>query len=231
MPPTLVFKLASPSGCVPDSAGPRADDPQAEASHSAPVDSSLAQAPAPGEVELATRLRQGEEAAFTEIYRAHHAPLYRFALQMGAPNGLAEELVHDVFVELMRSPQGFRPGRGSLRSYLFGVARHRLVDQWRRGRREVSWEEPGTLAGEPPSPDNVSEELSRRQELAQLSRALAALPWEYREVVVLCDLQEMPYQEAARILRCRTGTIASRRHRAHKLLQERLQRNRRGKES
>ena len=58
--------------------------------------------------------------------------------------------------------------------------------------------------------------------LDSLRRALLALPELYREVVVLCDLEEMTYADAAAVLECSAGTIASRLHRAHNILRARL---------
>ncbi len=66
------------------------------------------------------------------------------------------------------------------------------------------------------------DEMSRTEAIEAVRRAVLALPERYREVVVLCDLQEMSYGETAEILGCAIGTVRSRLHRARALLIEKL---------
>ncbi len=171
--------------------------------------------------------RATSEADFAALYRRHHPALYRFARQMGAQSQIAEEIVQEVFLELIRHPDHFQPRQGTLRGYLFGIGRNLLHNYWRRQRGEASWDH---LVSEPDDQGRAALALDQGRdhdrELHRLQTALAELPWRYREAVVLCDLQEINYSEAAHILRCRPGTVASRRHRGYKLLQARLRRMR-----
>ena len=72
------------------------------------------------------------------------------------------------------------------------------------------------------APDNPLDDLTRREGIIALERAVRALPPHYREVVVLCNLEEMSYADAAEALDCAVGTVRSRLHRAHALLVDKL---------
>ena len=165
------------------------------------------------------------EQAFTTLYQRRHEAVYRFALQMSGSPSVAEEVTQEVFLVLLREGNGYDPSRGPLASYLYGVAR-RLV--WRRvaqDRAHVRIEEEEE-DGRTPEPliarSEVETDLARDQAVRSLRRAILALPAGYREAVVLCDLHELSYADAARALGCAVGTVRSRLHRARALLSERL---------
>ena len=82
--------------------------------------------PGPPDDDLYRRLRSGDEPAFTELYGRWQGPLYRFALRMSGQPTLAEDVVHEVFMTLIRGQAGYDPQRGPLGAYLYGVARHQL---------------------------------------------------------------------------------------------------------
>jgi RNA polymerase sigma-70 factor (ECF subfamily) len=70
------------------------------------------------------------------------------------------------------------------------------------------------------------DELSRQRDLRDLRRAILSLPPRYREIVVLCDLQDVSYADAAQAIGCAVGTVRSRLHRARQLLTQKMQRAR-----
>src|SRR5690606_28185133 len=113
--------------------------------------------------------------------------------------------------------------RGALLSYLYGMARN-LVLRALASRPGVPLETDGR-----PAAGDLFEDLTRRQLAAAVRRAVLRLPPRYREVVVLCDLEEMDYAEAAHVLGCAVGTVRSRLHRARALLAGKL-RPRQGRE-
>jgi RNA polymerase sigma-70 factor (ECF subfamily) len=166
----------------------------------------------------------GEEEAFLALYRRWQAAMYRFALQMSGDRQLAEEATQDVFLELIRGVGRFDPARGAVRSWLFGVARHLVARRMRAERRyETIDDGVDNEAGEPgPAGTGALGELARAELRESVRQAVLSLPPHYREVVVLCDLQELPYQEAARVLECAVGTVRSRLSRARALLAEKL---------
>ena len=178
--------------------------------------------------ELLLRMRSGDEEAFVALYRRRQAAIYRFALHMCGSAPAAEDITQDVFVALIREECGFDPDRGTLSGYLFGIARKLVLRFLERGRSDVALElEPDDSSRpELAVDDNPLADLTHREGIEALRRAVAALPRRYREVVVLCDLEEVDYADAAVILGCPIGTVRSRLHRARALLLEKLQQER-----
>jgi len=176
---------------------------------------------------LLKRSAKGDESAFTELYRRHQAPLYRFALRMTGNSWAAEEIVQDVFMTLVREPKKYDSKRGTLGAFLYGVARNRVMKHLERAPRDVSLDERGDAGQEAHvelqeqmTPARWAELRERRD---QVHAAVVELPPEFREAIVLCELEEMSYDEAARILDCPVGTIRSRLHRGRALLLAKLE--------
>jgi RNA polymerase sigma-70 factor, ECF subfamily len=152
---------------------------------------------------------------FTALYRIHHPAVFRFALSMTWDRAAAAEVTQDVFVWLLHHPDSFDPGRGELNSFLLGVARKLLQRHGRTDRRLVPLEEGAHAAMEAPEDEQAGVEALRA--------AIAALPLRYREVVVLCDLEGLTYEEAAVAAGCAIGTVRSRLHRARQFLSRKLE--------
>jgi RNA polymerase sigma-70 factor (ECF subfamily) len=131
----------------------------------------------------------------------------------------ADDVVQETFLAVLRGSGNYDPTKGSLGSYLFGIARHFVLK--RLGGREIAsfdldeHDEQTAWADERPS---VLDCLSREETIKAVRAAIASLPAPYREVVVLCDLQETSYSDAASIVQCPVGTVRSRLHRARALL-------------
>ncbi|MCI0487617.1 MAG: RNA polymerase sigma factor [Blastocatellia bacterium] len=168
-----------------------------------------------------------DEDAFTTLYRRRQGAIYRFALQMSGCNQIAEDVTQEVFMELMREPERYDAGRGTLSAYLYGIARNHVLRRLRRDRCYVPFTETdegdgATVDGRLIAPGDPLDDLTRNESIEALRRAVLALPEHYREAVVLCDLHEMNYAEAAGALACSVGTIRSRLHRGRALLAEKL---------
>ena len=174
--------------------------------------------------DLLRRLEKGDEQAFLGLYRRHQGSVYRFALRMSGKTEMAEEVTQEVFLELMRGKSGFDPGRGRFASFLFGVARNHVLRALERERPYLaSLDEPDGEAGDAAeSACDVLGDLTRGERLEALRQAVLGLPVLYREVVVLCELDEMDYAEAAVALNCPVGTVRSRLHRARGLLARKM---------
>jgi RNA polymerase sigma-70 factor (ECF subfamily) len=141
---------------------------------------------------------------------------------------IAEDVTQEVFLALIRSNCGYDVSRGTLSGYLFGIARKLVLRHLERHRTAAE--------------ENIDGELGKRRSLAAgpdpmaallhnetmdgLRRAVVSLPTRYREVVILCDLEELDYTQAAQLLSCPIGTVRSRLHRARVLLLEKLQQKR-----
>jgi len=176
---------------------------------------------------LLRRAAAGDEEAFRALYCQLSGHVYRFALHMSGNAGLAEEVTQETFLVLIRDPGRYDPDRATLKSFLYGVARNHTLHALEKESRFTPFveEEP---TGQPVAPGvsssvaDATEDLLRREQIARVRQAVLALPPVYREAVVLCDLQELSYDEAARALRCAPGTLRSRLHRGRELLAVRL---------
>jgi RNA polymerase sigma-70 factor, ECF subfamily len=175
---------------------------------------------------LLRRAGKGDEEAFTLLYRRHQAALYRFALRMSGNAWAAEEIIQDVFMTLMRDPKKYDPARGTLGGFLYGVTRNRALKHLERSpHREVPLEEKnengaGVVLMDASTPAIQAE---KRERVEQVWAAVLDLPAEFREAVVLCELEERSYEEAAQMIGCPIGTIRSRLHRGKALLMARLE--------
>jgi RNA polymerase sigma-70 factor (ECF subfamily) len=152
---------------------------------------------------------------FTALYREHHPAIFRFALSMTGDRWVAMEVTQDVFVWLIHHPERFDPSRGELGAFLLGVARKYLL---RRGK------DAGRLV--PFDPQAHSKAVPAREfqpDAEGLRKAIAALPPHYRELVVMCDLEGLSYEQAAEATGSVIGTVRSRLHRARQFLAKKLE--------
>jgi RNA polymerase sigma-70 factor (ECF subfamily) len=171
----------------------------------------------------------GDEEAFRILYQRCQGAIYRFALHMSGSAAIAEDVTQEVFMTLIRSKSRFDPSRGTLSAYLLGIGRNLLFQRFEKERVFVPFPAGKTHDGRErqnnghhaslvvPPQDPVRDET-----IGRVRHAVLTLPVNYREVVVLCDLQEATYEEAARVLHCAIGTVRSRLHRARLLLTEKL---------
>jgi RNA polymerase sigma-70 factor (ECF subfamily) len=179
--------------------------------------------------DLLRRVGAGDQEAFREIYQRCQGPIYRFALHMTGNTFLAEDVTQEVFMMLIEDVARFDPARGTLPAYLFGIGRNLLLRRLSHEQVFVPFLDSGPSNGgthrkngehrslmvQPP-------DLVRGETIERVRQAVFSLPPNYREVVVLCDLQDMSYEEASRALDCAVGTVRSRLHRARTLLTEKL---------
>lgn len=171
---------------------------------------------------LLTAFAVGDHEAFTILYKRHSRAVFHFAFYMAGDAAQADELTQQVFVWLIHNPAAFDPTRGSLPAFLGGVARKFLRRQQRSERRWSPLDDAIDTLHAISLSHTPSLSADAAIDAAQLREAIALLPIRYREVVVLCDLQEEPYAVAARILDCSIGTVRSRLHRGRNLLARKL---------
>jgi RNA polymerase sigma-70 factor (ECF subfamily) len=181
----------------------------------------------PSDHELLRLMSDGDEEAFVALYRRHQGRIFRFALLMGGSSATADDVTQEVFLVLLRARHQFDPTRGSLATYLYGIARNHV---WRVLERERAYapledaagDEEETPVRQLAAQDDPLGELTRNEAAAELRHAVLALPARYREVIVLCDFHELSYAETALALDCAVGTVSSRLNRARALLAEKL---------
>ena len=167
----------------------------------------------------------GDLAAFEWLVRCYQAHVWRFLRHLLGDRALAEDVTQEVFLFLMREGNVFDPARGSVSAFLFGVARNYVL---RRLRVEhllapLNDEADDDIPLLQASADLCPlEDLTRAETIESVRKAVLSLPAKYREVVVLCELQDVSYGETAEILGCAIGTVRSRLHRARALLLAKL---------
>jgi RNA polymerase sigma-70 factor (ECF subfamily) len=162
----------------------------------------------------------GEERGFVSLYQKYRARVYRFSFQLGGLRQVAEEATQETFLALIRGPQKYKADRGPLVLYLFGIARNLVWKSMRRDRFFVAAPDHQEWAAI--STPDLATDLAKQQQVTQVRQAILCLPRKYREVVALCSLQELSYEEAASVLGCSIGTVRSRMHRAKQLLLRKL---------
>jgi RNA polymerase sigma-70 factor (ECF subfamily) len=177
--------------------------------------------------ELLRRMLGGSAGAFAALYDRRQGGLYRYALRMTGSEAVAEDVTQDVFLELMRDGRLYDPARGSLKSYLYGMARHRVLRRLERERSHVPIDddEGGGVAPTDErlrSAEDPFADLAREEMASLVRQAVLSLPPHFREVIVLCHLQEMNYADAAEVVACPVGTVRSRLARARTMLFEKL---------
>jgi RNA polymerase sigma-70 factor (ECF subfamily) len=166
----------------------------------------------PTDNELLVGMLAGDEDAFTALYRRRQGPVYRFALQMTGNVVIAEDVTQEVFMALLSKTAKYDPARGTLASFLYGVARNLVL------RRIEKTAEIEDYAG----PEDILGDLTRRETIENVRRAVLSLPPVYREAVVLCDIHDTSYEEAALALDCPIGTVRSRLNRGRSMLAQKL---------
>jgi len=175
--------------------------------------------------DLVARIASGDRDAFAELYRECRPDVFRFAAHMcGTFHGvaLAEDVVQDVFLAVIASAARYQPGRSGVKTWLLGIAANH-VRRWRHRRVLLPLPAEGSRDAHRLSIDaDPSVDLERRRHEAALSRAILDLPMRYRVTVVMCDIEEMTYEDAAAALGCAVGTVRSRLHRGRAILRRAL---------
>ena len=168
--------------------------------------------------ELLTNARRGSQAAWAELFDRHQGRIYRFALRMTGSSGVADEVVQDTFLDLLGGGLRFDAGKGPLGAFLLGVARLKSLKLGSSGRTGADDRVLDGLV----APADPALDLETRERHRMLQGAILSLPEQFREAVVLCELTELSYEEAATVIGCPVGTVRSRLHRARQMLLERL---------
>jgi RNA polymerase sigma-70 factor (ECF subfamily) len=173
---------------------------------------------------LLHRAMAGDEDAFLVLYERLKNSIFRYAFYMTNSKASAEEVTQEVFISLLKEGNSYREDRGDLGAFAFGIARNfvRRIERRERAYHPLPPDDTlessaPRLVSEPATGQVIRDEVAERVQIA-----IASLPDHYRHAVVLCDLCELSYTEAASRLQCAVGTIRSRLNRAHTLLAQKL---------
>lgn len=170
----------------------------------------------PSDKEYAERAGKGDWQSFSMLVRRHQDHVYRFVLGMMGCREDALELTQEVFLRAFRALSSWRSD-ALFSTWLFRIAANVAIDNLRRRKLAtyVSFDECEDFVAHTPGPEELAEAGERGR---LLESALQKLPPEYREVLLLREIEEMSYSEIAQVLRIREGTVKSRISRARGLL-------------
>lgn len=177
------------------------------------------------ELALLERMKQGDEAAFVALYRRHKDAVYRLALLYSGSAAAAADATQEAFIHFITQSAQYDPARGTLAAWLCGVARN-IARKALGGREDAT--APEDLASDvAPREEHIDrdtplERILRGEAAEQVRRAVASLAPHYRDVLILCELSELSYAEAAQLCGIEIGTVRSRLSRARAQLAQRL---------
>ncbi len=160
---------------------------------------------------LMLEIRNGAVGKLAVLFERHHRQLFSFFYRLTCNRELSEDLVQDVFFRLLKFRETYVP-KTSFSAWMYQVARNAQIDAFRKRKSETSWSDsrPEPISAEP----HIEDRLRKRQDVAPLQRAMAALPAEKREVLVLCRYQNLKYHEIGKIIGCEAGAVKLRVYRA-----------------
>ena len=153
------------------------------------------------------------------LYRRHGPLVYRFTLRMSQNPSIAEEVTQEVFLALLRHTDRFDPSRSALSTWLCSIARNQLSKYFERNMRYQSVDEDEETFDPPSFEDSPALWLTRKEVVEAVRQGIDTLPVPLKEVLLLCEFEDMTYEQAAYILNVPIGTIRSRLHRAKLRLQ------------
>jgi len=167
--------------------------------------------------QLMLQVRDGDLDKLSILFDRYNTILYNFFLRMTNSKVISEDLVQEVFLRMLKYRHTYR-GDGKFTSWMFHISRNAHIDFSKKQNREQQLEE---MDVEPVSQDSSHQEvLEQDQETTLLRTALARLPVEKREVLVLSRFHNMKYEQIAELQHCRIGTVKARVHRAIKELRD-----------
>lgn len=161
-------------------------------------------------------VRDGEVHALSTLYERHQRALLNYFLRLGTTRANAEDLVQEVFMRILKYRATYRGGSRFI-TWMYYIARNARLDQLHKRRGESEWDDayaPAVLPGDA---------AQAQQEQRLLEMAMARLPEEKREILLLSRYQEMKYDDIATLLGCEPGTVKVRVHRAMRELRDAYQ--------
>src|SRR5450432_2985178 len=164
--------------------------------------------------DLMTEVARGNVSGMSEIYQRRHRSLFRFFFRMTGKQTTAEDLVHEVFLRMLRYRHTYQSGDG-FESWMYRIARNVFADHTKKHRLEIPAAE-GLMELVESGRPSAFDAAVKQQDMALLHRALRELPADKRELIVLSRFQGLSYEQIGKIVGCETGTVKVRVFRAMK---------------
>jgi RNA polymerase sigma factor (sigma-70 family) len=171
---------------------------------------------APSDTELMVNVREGDLRQLTHLFERHHVKLYNFYRRITGDRHLSEDLVQELFYRMLKYRHTFRGEENGFIPWMYHLARNVHRDHRRKWKQEVN-----SAPGEEELPDgnpHAHDKLEEQQHRELLQRALAKLPDDKKEILIMSRYQELRYETIAEILGCSIAAVKVRVHRALKEL-------------
>jgi len=169
--------------------------------------------------QIMQEVRAGNVGKLEALFDRHHRALFGYFVHLTSNRTASEDLVQEVFFRILKYRHTYQPEM-SFRSWMYQIGRNVYMDHAGRRKPEVALpEDAGNFSSADVLPDR---QLQTKQEAALLHRALAALPREKREVLVMSRFLDLKYEEIASVLKCEVGTVKVRVYRALRELGDRF---------
>lgn len=170
---------------------------------------------------LIERAKLGDKEAFGSLYREFYIPVFRYIYLRVSSKEEAEDLTQTVFLKTYQSIKRYQVSDADPLAYFFTVARNTVIDFYRK-RKEVSLEGNEQVFEIPDLRNNPEEDFSKQENHTMIMSALAALPEDQKEIVILKFINELSNSEIAKLLNKKEPSIRQIQHRAIKNLQLQL---------
>ena len=165
------------------------------------------------------QVREGDVGKLEVLFDRHYTGIQRYFQYLSANRSLSEDLAQEVFFRILKYRHTYQPA-GNFRAWLYKVARNVYADHLGKQKPEVALpDEAREIRGAAMPADR---EFQKKQEAMLLRRALAAMPGDKREVLIMSRFLDLKYEEIATVLECEAGTVKQRVYRAMRELSDRF---------
>jgi RNA polymerase sigma factor (sigma-70 family) len=169
---------------------------------------------------LAIKCQLGELDAFDELVAQWHGPLWQYIRRMVDENEMADELLQDTWLRILRGIVNLREP-SSLVAWMFGIAHRVLMNRFREKYRQSRFIEESTC--ELPTSDPSAERIDLQDEVRDMLQKLKCLPLHQRELLTLYYLENLSIDQLAQVLDIPAGTVKSRLYSARNMLRQQIQ--------
>ncbi len=173
-----------------------------------------------GDLKYFEKIKNGDETAFSELFREYYQPLYRFAGRFISDSQTSENVVQDIFVKMWTERSGIEI-KSNLKSYLFSAVRNQCLNVLNRENRVFPIDE--AVSADADESNNPAEDMEKTEQYSEVAKAVESLPEQCRRIYLMKRYDGMSYNEIAEALGISVNTVKTQIKRALKLLTEKLQ--------